>query len=292
LRSSGDRTSLGSDAPARLSRQRVWRIRARKIIIARAPTSGPWCSPAMIVPESCWRTAVIFTTNDSAYPVAPDLADAGVSIAAVVDARDSISDTLRAECERRGITVRTRCVVTGTKGSDRVSHALIGPVENTEGAAPEPVSCHTLLVSGGCNPAAHLFSQARGTLRYDAALGGFVPADTIPGVYVIGSVNGALRLAGCLHDGQDSATAALAESGVATTDSTPLPAVDQADAAPGMVLWRVSGGREQDEFVDVQRDATVADLARACGAGMRSMEHIKRYTTIGTAHTTRSNPQV
>jgi sarcosine oxidase subunit alpha len=49
------------------------------------------------------------------------------------------------------------------------------------------------------------------------------------------------------------------------------------------VLWRVPG-REQDQFVDVQRDATVADVARAVGAGMRSVEHIKRYTTIGTAH--------
>ena len=52
---------------------------------------------------------------------------------------------------------------------------------------------------------------------------------------------------------------------------------------PGLVLWRVPG-REQDQFVDVQRDATVADVARAVGAGMRSVEHIKRYTTIGTAH--------
>ncbi len=55
------------------------------------------------------------------------------------------------------------------------------------------------------------------------------------------------------------------------------------DASPGLVLWRVPG-REQDQFVDVQRDATVADVARAVGAGMRSVEHIKRYTTIGTAH--------
>jgi sarcosine oxidase, subunit alpha len=47
----------------------------------------------------------------------------------------------------------------------------------------------------------------------------------------------------------------------------------------------VAGARpQQDQFVDVQRDATVADVARAVGAGMRSVEHIKRYTTIGTAH--------
>ena len=219
---------LGSDAPARLSRQRVWRIRARKVIIATGAHERPVVfadndRPGIMLAHSArtflhrygvlvGRTAVIFTTNDSAYSVAADLADAGVSIAAVVDARDSISDTCAPDASA-GDTVRTRSVVTGTR-DPITSQRPDRPVENTEGTAPEPVSCDTLLVGGGWNPAVHLFSQARGTLRYDTALGGFVPADTIPGVYVIGSANGALRLAGCLRDGQDSVTAALTESGL------------------------------------------------------------------------------
>ena len=36
--------------------------------------------------------------------------------------------------------------------------------------------------------------------------------------------------------------------------------------------------------MDLQRDATVSDILRATGAGLRSVEHVKRYTTIGTAH--------
>jgi sarcosine oxidase subunit alpha len=52
-----------------------------------------------------------------------------------------------------------------------------------------------------------------------------------------------------------------------------------------MTLWRVTDGADgSTSFVDLQRDATVADLARAAGAGLRSMEHVKRFTTIGTAH--------
>src|SRR3954451_23442055 len=57
-------------------------------------------------------------------------------------------------------------------------------------------------------------------------------------------------------------------------------------AAP-LVLWRVpdtSRAQARTQFVDLQRDATVADIARAVGAGLRSIEHVKRYTTIGTAH--------
>ncbi|SLM88411.1 2Fe-2S iron-sulfur cluster-binding protein [Brevibacterium yomogidense] len=41
--------------------------------------------------------------------------------------------------------------------------------------------------------------------------------------------------------------------------------------------------RWSTHFVDLQRDQTVADVLRAIGAGMRSVEHIKRYTSISTA---------
>jgi sarcosine oxidase, subunit alpha len=102
-------------------------------------------------------------------------------------------------------------------------------------------------------------------------------------VSVAGAANGVMNLAGCLREGGDSAEAALSELGLPHGDSVPLPAVPVPETAPSLVLWRVPG-REQDQFVDVQRDATVADVARAVGAGMRSVEHIKRYTTIGTAH--------
>jgi hypothetical protein len=129
----------------------------------------------------------------------------------------------------------------------------------------------------------HLFSQARGVLRYDPALGGFVPGEHLSGVSVAGAANGVMDLAGRLREGRNSAGAALAELGLPPDESAPLPKFPGAAAGPGLVLWRVPG-REQDQFVDVQRDATVADVARAVGAGMRSVEHIKRYTTIGTAH--------
>jgi sarcosine oxidase subunit alpha len=54
------------------------------------------------------------------------------------------------------------------------------------------------------------------------------------------------------------------------------------------VLWRVPSPRGTDDgsaqFVDLQRDGTVTDVLRATGAGLTSVEHVKRYTTIGTAH--------
>ena len=290
---------LGSAAPARLSRQRVWRIRARHVLVATGAHERPIVfvdndRPGIMLAHSArtflhrygvlvGRAAVVFTTNDSAYAAAFDLADAGVRIEAVVDAREQIPDALRHECERRGIAVRAGAVVTGTRGTERITHALIADFDGVNVAAGEAVSCDVLLVSGGWNPAVHLFSQARGVLRYDPALGGFVPGEHLSGVSVAGAANGVMDLAGCLRGGRDSAGAALAELGLPPDESAPLPKVPGAAAGPGLVLWRVPG-REQDQFVDVQRDATVADVARAVGAGMRSVEHIKRYTTIGTAH--------
>src|SRR6185312_7249552 len=45
-----------------------------------------------------------------------------------------------------------------------------------------------------------------------------------------------------------------------------------------------SDGEWHSHFVDLQRDQTVADIVRSTGAGMRSVEHIKRYTSISTAN--------
>jgi sarcosine oxidase subunit alpha len=226
----------------------------------------------------------VFITNDSSYTAAFDLADAGVRIEAVVDARKRLSDGLRSECERRGMPLRAGAVVTGTRGSERIGLAFVADFAGVNVGADEAVSCDALLVSGGWNPAVHLFSQARGALRYDATLGGFVPGEHLAGVSVAGAANGVMDLAGCLRAGRDSAAAALLQLGLPFDESAaPLPEASPEDASPGLVLWRLPG-REQDQFVDVQRNATVADVARAVGAGMRSAEHIKRYTTIGMAH--------
>ncbi|MDF3304179.1 glycine cleavage T C-terminal barrel domain-containing protein [Rhodococcus sp. T2V] len=292
---------LGGQAPAALSRQRVWRIRARHILVAAGAHERPVVftdndRPGIMLAHGA-RTflhrygvkvgeqAVVFTTNDSAYEAAIDLRDAGVRINAIVEARDEAPARWQRECEARGITVRTGSVVCGTRGNGRVSHALVTSRDDDTGTAV-PLACDALLVSGGWNPAVHLFSQARGKLRYEENLGAFVPGETLDGVSVAGSTNGIFDLAGCLHDGERAGREILGALGF----DAPAPGSDtDTSAAPEttkpLVLWRVPDAAGQDtQFVDVQRDATVADLARAVGAGMTSMEHIKRYTTIGTAH--------
>jgi sarcosine oxidase, subunit alpha len=291
---------LGESGPAR-ARQRVWRIRARQVIVATGAHERPVVfadnDRPGIMQASAARTylnrygvlvgrrAAVFTTGDSAYEAAVELADAGVEITGVVDARDVAPAHWQAECARRGIPVRTGHVVTGTSGNGRVTSAHVA---RRGSAARDGLACDALLVSGGWNPAVHLFSQARGALRYDESLGAFLPGGTVDGVRVAGAAAGTFDLAGCLADGADRAAAALADLRVPVR-APALPAAPPApEGRPPSVVWRVPDPAEPGEpsrqFVDLQRDATAEDILRAAGAGLRSVEHVKRYTTIGTAH--------
>ena len=296
---------LGGDtAPRNLSRQRVWRVRARRVVVAAGAHERPVVfadndRPGIMLAGGArtflhrygvlaGRTAVVFTTDDSAYAAAVDLADAGVEVRAVVDARPEPPARWVGECVSRGIPVRAGQVVTGTDGVERVSAALVAPLDDGVPGESERIDCDLLLVSGGWNPAGHLFSQAGGKLRYDATLGAFVPGDVLAATTVAGAAAGVFDLAGCLAEGRRAAVAALEDLGVAVDGTNDLPAVDDAPPrTPTLVLWRVpdaGGATRSTQFVDLQRDATVADIARAVDAGMRTVEHIKRYTTIGTAH--------
>jgi len=300
---------LGAQAPVEQARQRVWRIRARHVVVATGAHERPVVfsdndRPGTMLAHAA-RTylhrygvlvgsrAVVFTTNDSAYAVAADLAAAGVEVAAVVDARPRAPQGWVDRLSDLGVEVRTGQVVVGTRATpdgDRVTHALVGPADGAPATEPEALACEALLLSGGWNPAVHLYSQSRGRLAYRDDLGAFVPAEELAGMTVVGSAGGVLDLAGCLEAGAAGAARALDRVGLATPAvAVPAAPADPADAdgeAP-VVLWSVPSPADPDgevAFVDLQRDATVRDIARAVGAGMTNLEHIKRYTTIGTAH--------
>ncbi|MFJ3672835.1 2Fe-2S iron-sulfur cluster-binding protein [Streptomyces sp. NPDC090106] len=301
---------LGAAAPAHVSRQRIWRVRARQVVYATGAYERPVAfddndRPGIMLAGSAraylnrfgvlpGRRAVVFTTNDSAYPAALELADAGVEIAAVADVREEVPEHWRAACAERGIALRAGHVVTGTSGIGHVTRAHVASFGGGLLGERHGVDCDLLLVSGGWNPAVALFSQARGTLRYAPAIGAFVPAGALRTVRTAGAVSGEFTLAGCLAGGVEAARQALSElggtgpgAGEVTLPTPPTPS-PLPDGAPTRVLWRVPSPQEDQDgtvqFVDLQRDATVSDVLRATGAGLRSVEHVKRYTTIGTAH--------
>jgi sarcosine oxidase, subunit alpha len=298
---------LGPSAPPHISRQRVWHIRAARAVIATGAHERPIAfadndRPGVMLAGAArayvnryavapGRRAVVFTVNDGAYSAAFELHDAGVEIAAIVDARPAVQSELARACRERDIESYTGHAVTGTRGHERVEQASVArlPGGGCSGAtAPSAeFDCDLVLVSGGWNPAVHLYSQAQGNLRFDELVGSFVPiVDGLPRE-VVGSARGLVGLADCLADGADAGRR-VAKALKLSPASVELPEAADLPHTKPLSLWLVEALGESDpytsHFVDLQRDATVADVLRATRAGMRSVEHVKRYTTIGTAH--------
>ena len=157
----------------------------------------------------------------------------------------------------------------------------------------EEIACDLLAVSGGWSPLVHLHSQRQGKLRWDEDLAAFVPSTVVPNQQIIGSGPRQLRTRGLPRRGQlrrsrgSHRRRLQPENSDAVAD--PLVLSEPKASAPTRQLWLVPGqtGTPDDwhhHFVDFQRDQTVADVLRSTGAGMRSVEHIKRYTSISTAN--------
>ncbi|MEH0541670.1 sarcosine oxidase subunit delta family protein [Streptomyces sp. B21-105] len=288
---------LGAAAPENVSRERVWRIRARRVVLAtgaheRSLAFADNDRPGVMLASSArthvnrhgalpGRHAVVFTTNDSAYAAALDLASAGLAVTAIVDTRPEPGEWAE-RARAAGIEVLAGHAVTGTQGEARLTAVTAAPYGESAGQREFPADL--LLVSGGWNPVAHLFSQSGGKLRHDETLGSFVPDTARQAVEVVGGASGLLDPAAVLAQGAAAGARAIEAEGY-TAEAPRLPAVAAQPApTPPMHVFVVPGESEAPRFVDLQRDVTVADLARATGAGLRSVEHTKRYTTAGTAN--------
>ncbi|MEU1194489.1 sarcosine oxidase subunit alpha family protein [Streptomyces sp. NPDC005859] len=288
---------LGAAAPEDVSRERVWRIRARRVVLAtgaheRSLVFADNDRPGVMLASSArayvnrhgvlpGRHAVVFTTNDSAYAAALDLAAAGVGVAAIVDTRPEPGEWAE-RARAADIEVLAGHAVTGTQGEARLTAVTVAPYG--ESAGQREFAADLLLVSGGWNPVAHLFSQSGGKLRHDETLGSFVPDTCHQAVEVAGSASGVLDPATVLAQGAAAGARAIEAEGY-PPEAPRLPELSaQPRPTPPMHVYVVPGTSGAHRFVDLQRDVTVDDLARAAGAGMRSVEHTKRYTTAGTAN--------
>ena len=266
--------------------ERNWRVRAGHVILATgvierslvfsnndrpgvmlASAAQAYVNRFAVLPG---KTAVIFTNNDSAYAVAADLDASGIHVAAVVDSRRDVPESA---CELLGdIPLKAGSVVVTVRGRRSVSGAVIA---GRDGAATEVVACDLLLHSGGLNPAVHLFSQSRGSLRYDEILATFVPGKAAQSCMSAGGAAGEMTCAAALKSG---AEAAARIAGTALPD---LPDVTEETYAIDP-LWHVDvSGTEGKAFLDIQNDVTVGDVHLALREGYDNVEHVKRYTTGG-----------
>ncbi|MCB1367183.1 MAG: sarcosine oxidase subunit alpha family protein [Rhodobacteraceae bacterium] len=271
----------GADLPL----ETFWRIVAKRTILAGGALERPIAFPDNdrpgIMLASGLRSYVnrfaatpgqavsLFTNNDNAHQTARDLQDAGVRIAAVIDSR--------ADAKISGdFPVLTGASVIATKGRK----ALRGiTVQTTSGIRNIETDC--LAVSGGWNPSVHLTCHMNGKPVWREDIAAFVPSDgAIPGMIVAGAAGGDFSTHAALKTGADAAKAVLKD----LFGKAPRITLPKAEDAPGAMnpFWHVSGGKGR-AWLDLANDVTTKDVALAHRENFRSVEHLKRYTTLGMA---------
>ncbi len=288
-----------ASVPAGVSRQRVWRVTAARVVLATGATERPLVTagndlPGVMLASAVstylgrfgvlpGRRVVVATTNDSAYATARELLAAGAEVR-VVDARPVASPVAEA-AQADGLPVHLGQAVVQVQGGDRVGSVVVaGLDEDGEPAADtRQLDADLLAVSGGWSPTVHLHSQRRGSTAWDAGLAGFVAVPDVRGQAPAGALRGTYATDLCVREGAEAGRWAAAAQEGPVGDGVG-DAARRAACGPVRELWAVAApdGSWDTHFVDLHRDSTVADVLRSLGAGMRNIEHVKRYTSIGT----------
>ena len=267
-------------------RQRMWRIVAKRSILASGAiergllfenNDRPGVMMASAVRSYANRYAVLagrrlvlVTNNDDGWRTASDMAATGATVVCVVDTRRDPSP--RVEVDTR---VVMGGLVEGVTGRNAVSGVRI-----RTGNGLETLECDVLAMSGGWNPNLSLTCHLGGRPTWDETLVAFRPGALPPGMLVAGAVAGAMTLGRCLADGHQSGRAAAEDLGFRATSVAAPSAGDESAAI--RACWQV-GGSTKKAFVDFQNDVSVRDIEIAAAEGFRSVEHLKRYTTLGMA---------
>lgn len=211
----------------------------------------------------------VFTNNDDGYRTAYDLQRAGINIAAVIDTRKDAAMS-------GDFPILTGASVVGTKGRHGLREIS---VRTTSGVTRFKTDC--LAVSGGWNPSVHLSCHLGGRPIWRADIAGFVPAENaVQGLVAAGAAAGDFSSHAALKAGLAAGKAAALDFG----EKAVRISLPKAEDAPVSItpFWHVTGGKGR-AWLDLQNDVTVKDVALAHQENFRSVEHMKRYTTLGMA---------
>jgi sarcosine oxidase subunit alpha len=278
--------------PAHQPRQRLWKIVAKRAVlcagaIERGIVFGDNDRPGIMLAGAVrayvnrygvapGKRAVIFADHDDAVRTAIDLADAGVVVAAVIDARKGGSPRAKDAAER----AKARYLPGGTIMRVRGGHGVTGVEVRDASGKTERFACDLVAVSGGWNPSLHLTTHLNGKPQWSEALAALVPGALPPGMSVAGAAAGSFGLGACLAEGHAAGASAATECGF--TVSSGAAAKTGTDSGTASPVWLVENSRGK-AFVDFQNDVTESDVKLAAREGFRIPEHLKRYTTLGMA---------
>jgi sarcosine oxidase subunit alpha len=288
-------------------RHRLWKVRAGQVVLATGAIERPLAfanndRPGILLATAAralverygvapGASGVVFTNNDDAYRTALTLKSVGVGIR-VVDSRAK-SGPLGELARGSGIEVMSSAAIAGVEtsfGGLNVTGVKIASYRKGAGRVVNQTKaeCDFIAMSGGFNPALHLWCHNGGKIRFDQTLQSFRPDTHRDGIRAAGSANGAFDLATALAEGYAAGDAVARAARPKLKSAKPKPPkATQETQAPLEALWFSPATGKYNEgnkhFIDFQNDVTAADLELAQREGYESVEHTKRYTTFGMA---------
>ena len=278
-------------------RQRFWTIRARQTILAcgameRQIAFGNNDRPGVMT-VNAGRTylnrygilpgerIVVATNNDSAYVAACELARSGASVS-LMDARTTIPSSMMEMLGNSGVSLQTRSAPLNVRGSNCANGLEFAAQSGAGWIAQGADSCDLVLVSGGWSPVVNLLSHRGIKPVWNDEQACFLGPETDEPIRMAGSAAGIWNTDDCLVSGHSAGARAAKALGYSTRGKTAPKAGGWEN--PIQPLYEVEvEGKHYKSFIDPQHDVTADDVRLAHREGFVSVEHLKRYTTLGMA---------
>ncbi len=289
------RDHLQPDPARGEARQIVTTLRAKSIVFATGATERPLVfanndRPGIMLASGVrtylnrfavapGKRAVLVANNNSAYRTAFDLARSGLTVT-VADLRSDIPAEFRTQAATAAIELLSGMAIVdvlGAKGVNEVTlGSLAGATERTERR-----ECDVVCMSGGWSPAVHLTSHGGIKPSYREDIAAFIPGGFADGHFAAGALTGEFSTSAAVRDGLAAGSKAASSAGRAApgVDLPPLEIAGEGSAIEP--VWQAARKGRGKAFVDFQNDVSLSDLAAAHQEGYRSVEHLKRYTTLG-----------
>lgn len=290
-------------------RQRLWRIRAARIVTATGALERPLSFAGNDIPGVMLASAmrdylvnfgvapaknpVVLTNNDDAYRTALAWHAEGLKVAAIIDVRPDPTGDMVERTRALGIRIEAGKAIAKTLGHKVVTGVKICDA-SSDGSEIETIECDGVAMSGGWSPVVHLWSHCGGKLLWDETEIHFAPDPTRPPrgadgegfVLTAGTASGPLTTTRVLADADAAGKRAAKEAGFTPSDAVAPMGGDETVCRP-LAMWilpaKATPQMQAKSWLDFQNDVKVSDVQLAAREGYESVEHTKRYTTLGMA---------
>jgi len=282
-------------------KQKLWYIRAKEVIISSGSIERPIVfgnndTPGVVLSSAAkeylkvygvlvGKKPLIFTNNDSAYETAIEFKKNGIW-PIVLDTRINPDSEIISEAKTLGIEIKFSHVVVAAKGYKKVKSAEVAKISQDKHDLEkiENINCDCICVSGFWTPTIHLTSQSGSKTKFNEDLDAFVPDQSKQKETTLGSANGIYTLEETLKTSFEAGYE-ISKKITNKNNKVLTPQASEKKYTQHDKFWCVPlpKNKKYKRFLDFQNDVAVTDVELALREGYRSIEHVKRYTTLGMA---------